>query len=709
MKDESMTSVEDLVKAIPDRVGGLLNAVDLPAAGDLAGACRTLLARCRARDASAVVRQAVANLHRSASDDADWAFRAPAAPSDALDEAAEELLADTFTTAGVTARQPRRADGHLDWLHCGPRSDAEWAFSLNRHRYFADLLRAWKETGNVRYAACIARHVLDWVLALPRPASLDDSKPVWLAWRVLEIGLRLSGPWPLAFHMLRDCEGFPDAARLAMLLSVAEQADFLRHNHGWHPNHLLMELTGLAMAGASWPQLAAAGEWIDYAIGVMRPQTAAQFYGDGAQMELSCGYHLVSLGHLELFAQTVEGLAGRAMGEDYHAATERMWNYLACVQRPDGRYMANNDSSSHDARKQVLAAAERFGRDDWRHIATLGRQGRPPAGPPSRYFPYAGHLVMRSGWGPRDHWGFFDCGPLGVSGHQHRDKLHFGCFVGGREILADSGVYWYRWDIWRQYFLGSHGHNTILVDGRGQGDDIETVAEPLQTWAAVTDELDFACGTFDAGYLALEGRAAHTRAVCYVRGGCWVIVDRIATDRPRTIQPLWHFHPDCTVVRDAADVLTADAGKGNLRIVPVAGFPWRVDLVAGATDGDTNRYRMWKADLVRGPDDVTIQGWFSPEYNTKLPATCAVYRAAIDGDATFAWVLAPVTCGLAEPLTVEALRMDGGVVHLSMGGGGQALEVALSLDGPRELALSDGSTRRTQCLVRRSGAPAASA
>ena len=44
----------------------------------------------------------------------------------------------------------------------------------------------------------------------------------------------------------------------------------------------------------------------------------------------------------------------------------------------------------------------------------------------------------------------------------------------------------------------------------------------------------------------------HTRAVLYLRGVGWVVVDRIATDRPCRITPLWHLHPDGTVVRDEA-------------------------------------------------------------------------------------------------------------------------------------------------------------
>ena len=76
-----------------------------------------------------------------------------------------------------------------------------------------------------------------------------------------------------------------------------------------------------------------------------------------------------------------------------------------------------------------------------------------------------------------------------------------------------------------------------------------------------------------------------------------------------------------------------------MAIVISVPFDWQLRLARGETDPDEGRYRMWKADVVRGPDDETVQGWYSRTYNLQEPATCAVYRADLRASAAFAWVL----------------------------------------------------------------------
>jgi hypothetical protein len=77
-----------------------------------------------------------------------WFRRSPAAETARRHAPAEPLLEDVFTIALVTARQPRRPDGHLDWRHLGPHGDAEWGCSLNRRHFLLVLLEAWYRTGN---------------------------------------------------------------------------------------------------------------------------------------------------------------------------------------------------------------------------------------------------------------------------------------------------------------------------------------------------------------------------------------------------------------------------------------------------------------------------------------------------------------------------------------------------------------------------------
>jgi len=680
--DANADLIDDLFARLDRHADGLQPAFDALAKSDREAACRALLGHFRAEPQRQRMKLGITAIaHRNLfesferSEDRDLSAADAEPPSKTSDDrlpAVDPLLDNVFSMGEVVCELATRRDGNgIDWQHKGPTGDIEWAFTLNRHRYFVDLYLAWVRTGNAIYPAKVDEHLADWLEHNPTPDEYAHT-PVF---RELEVALRLGGAWVIAFYGLLTAESLSDATRIRMLHSIATQGDYLQQHHKWHPNHLLMEMNGLAMAAVAWPEIKNAKQWLDYAAEHMLRQPDAQVYPDGAQTELTVGYHLVSLSHMELFAR----IASHSINvpESYMQRLEQMWDYAARTVLPDMTTPLNNDSDQGELTRQLQDYAMVYDRPDWQYIATHGASGEAPAGLPSKFFEWAGQLVSRDGWRRDSQWSFFDVGPLGVSGHQHRDKLHLSIHAGGRDLLVDSGRYWYKWDVWRQYFLGTHSHNCVLINGCGQCDDVETVDQPFDGPAFVTDAFDYVRGSFSAGYLGQEGMAMHTRALLYLRGDRWIVIDRVETDRPRTVQVLWHFHPDCHVQQQGGDVVTADEDAANLRVTPLADWDWQLDLVRGATDADPGRYRMWKVDLVRYPDDESVQGWYSPQYNTKRPATCAVYRTDIEQTAVFAWMLTPGRGGVP---TVEAgATFDGGRAELRWDDGRRAV---VDLDGP---------------------------
>jgi len=337
-----------------------------------------------------------------------------------------------------------------------------------------------------------------------------------------------------------------------------------------------------------------------------------------------------------------------------------MWEYTAYSLRPDGHGVLNNDSNLDLNGPAVLRAAETWGRPDWAFIASNGEQGLEPEAGPSAVFPWARQFIMRSGWEREAHWGVFDVGPWGT-GHQHNDKLHLSISAGGRDLLVDAGRLYYKHDPWRRFVMSSAAHNTVLVDGRGQRDDVPQVDAPLDEAAYhIGAPVDYARGAFAAGYEGVAGTAVHTRAVAYVRGRFWVVVDRVETDRPRQVQALWHFHPHCAVEQRGAAVHTANAGKHNVCVVPTGDPVWRVDRVAGQ-------------------EEPHIQGWYSREYNVKEAATCAVYTADVPGTTSWAWVIAPGPGAVTEP-SAEWLGMAEGEARVRVRHRDETLTVHVPLD-----------------------------
>jgi hypothetical protein len=247
-------------------------------------------------------------------------------------------------------------------------------------------------------------------------------------------------------------------------------------------------------------------------------------------------------------------------------------------------------------------------------------------------------------------WGFFDVGPYGHGGHGHPDKLHLSVYAFGRHLLVDTGRFAYQGDLAEKfrarYMWHSRSHNVALIDGRSQGKGQQMAQSPIDdsSWT-IADDHDWAVGEMD-DYRSLAGRARHRRALYYQRGEFWVVVDRIETDRPRTIKALWHFHPDCSVRCDEDVVLTTDP-RANVRIVPAAEL-------------------TWQASLARGQEEPELMGWYSPTYGTAVPTTVASYEVHIDaGTTTFAWLILPAK-GEPPPAELELMDVDPERVELEV-------------------------------------------
>lgn len=648
---KKITSIEEVYQYFPDKVRNLFLALDLNQpelkavrsniiAGDTVAAAKALL------------------VHYRQSDTGNWLSEPPPEEEkDRIYQQARQLSGDTVSFSGVTARVPRHDNGGWKWDHLGPEHDAEFGYSLNGHKYLIHLLQEWQVSSNESYVSTFDRLIRDWIIHNPLPSEGDSIYMVldtsynldWrdigeVIWRDLEAGQRLGVTWPQTFYGFQQSEAFTPAARLLMLSSIAEQAEYLRHYHKKGHNWTTMEMNGLALVGLTFPEFKQADDWARYAMNVMEEEIQRQVYPDGVQTELSTKTQWVALQRFESVAQNFRK-ANRPVKQTYINRIEEMYNYLAYSMRPDGHQPLNNDSDREDLRPRVLNAAQNFKRPDWQWIATNGASGRVPEGLPSIVFPWAGIHVMRSGWDDQAHWAFFDTGPFGT-GHQHSDMLHLSVSAYGKDLLVDGGRYthknYFSFDpaIWRGYFRSSFSHNVILVDGKGQNGGPLKANSPIEegTTYINTEKFDYARGTFTSGFNGVEGKVEHTRAVLYVRGKFWVVVDYIDTDRPRELQALWHYAPTCQVQLEEESVISTNEGEGNLRIMQV-GQPG------------------WEVEIVKGKEAPHKQGWYSAEYGKKVPNPTVGYTIKVDKPTTFAWVLLPAK-GKVPPVKTKILGKD---------------------------------------------------
>ncbi|MCX6303001.1 MAG: alginate lyase family protein [Bacteroidia bacterium] len=546
-----------------------------------------------------------------------------------INTVADSNLQNIFTFYNKTYTVPRDSNGHLKWNYHGPEDDIEWAWALNRHHHLGILLDAYLQSGNPDYSRAIDSNIKDWIISsLPYPGKKSGTE----LWRGLEVSFRIK-VWARIFYTLMNCDDLCPATRLLILSSISDHAHYSRnfHNQG---NWLTMEMSGLAMAAISWPEFNESPSWIAYSKETITKSMMGQVYPDGVQTELTSGYHLTALVNFNLF-RDICLQSNESLPEIFEEQIEKMWNYLAYTMRPDGYSLLNNDSDLRDNREKVINASTVYKRKDWLYLATNGKEGQEPYGEPSVFFPYAGHLIMRSGYEPEAQYGFFDIGPWGT-GHQHNDKLNISISAFGQEFLVDGGRFAYTGEVakkFRSYARGSSGHNVILIDGNGQAPGPNLANQPLNGGNfTISEKFDYAWGSFNK-FNDTEGICDHTRALLYVRDKFWIVVDRISTDRPRKIETLWHWHPDCTVEPDGKNSVSGKNSKGNLEIIPVG-------------------FRRHNLSFVKGQEKPVIQGWYSKQYNSAVPNVTSIYSDEIKGNTTFVWILYP-SSGKLQPIKAK--------------------------------------------------------
>lgn len=530
---------------------------------------------------------------------------------------ADTILNDVFLIQNVRGQLPYLADGHRDWHYKGPNNDREWAWLSNRHSQIQQVFLTYLETGNPKYARYIDLFLRDFIIkSMPYPGVKSSTS----VWRGLEVSFRAK-VWSQIFYGLLNSEYLLPATRLLMLSSLPDHAHYNRYFHAEN-NWLTMEISALATIATNFPEYKNSTEWLNYSIETMTKSMKGQVYNDGAQTELTSHYHITAMTNFELFKEICDR-ANRQLPVFFNETLEKMQNYLACTMRPNGTGILNNDGDLDNNRQKIVKAAFTFGRDDWKFIATNGHEGTKPEIGPSFFFPWAGHLISRSGYDAEAHWSFFDIGLWG-SGHQHNDKMNITVSAYGRDLLVDAGRFAYTGEVaakFRGYATGSKGHNVLLFDGKEQGPGVPVTSSPVSDEDyLITEKYDLARGSFE-NFIDLEGTCKHTRTLFYSRGNFWVVVDQVLTDRPRKVEALWHWHPECDVMVEGEKVTTRNE-KGNLQIIP-AGI------------------QKWDIKLIKGQEEPEIQGWYSPEYNKFEPGLTTVCSTEIKSNDRFVWVLYP--------------------------------------------------------------------
>lgn len=566
----------------------------------------------------------------------------------------------------------------------------------NYHRDLLELAQAYFGTGNHRYARECAGLMLGWIEAME---PLPDTPPTGRRapmWRTIFYSTPRTDAWIRGYFLLRDYPGLSVDERIALLKTILHHIRYAAANEVPDmPNMVVHLFERLIHYGLQWPEFAESGDWLRKGLDGLHTLLDDYFYPDGAYIELCYFVH-------EMFVRVARmGEGGKvSLPDGFREKVERIFDFPAYMVKPNGAYPSVNDIYSAQDPEEiperrgglVSLGADFLGRKDLQYIASYGREG---ASPPytSRAFPYAGFYVMRSDWSEDARYLVFD-GGKSAGGHNHVDKLSFELYAYGNTLVTDTGCAGPWASAWRsEYFVGTAGHNTMMVDGRGQVAGVplfaipslkgrtpwhEIASEPLpNTWVSA-DGFDYAASRYEDGYATYGSEQSrlrgfryewnrvedisemqpwtqtqggdlrvkpherlfvvHERKAFFLKPDYWILSDRLLGRGRHRADSTFHFQASASARIDEKDrsVRTVN-GRAGLTILPTSDSDLKVRIVSGQQDPK--------------------QGWVPAAWGDHRPAPAAIYSLEEDLPAAIDTVLYPYPKEKMPELRVERLEV----------------------------------------------------
>ena len=324
-----------------------------------------------------------------------------------------------------------------------------------------------------------------------------------------------------------------------------------------------------------------------------------QLCPDGQHYEVSLDYHSVFYSTAaKICLRAMEAGRGGELPEGFLGMLEKGAEGPLAQITPNFSFPCFNDSKSFCASNIFGTAAKLFpSRADFLWAATEGREGAPPAWKTaSRFLPYSGIAVMRSGWDRDVTYLAFDVGPT-CANHVHQDKLSFTFWKGGEELVFDDGGGQYERSALRGYATSGYDHSTLLVDGLAQNRSSPRVSErPIDAGWRSDEKEDFAFGVYDQGFGSNElCLARHRREIRFDKSADeFSVADFVESADEKEHSYTLLFQIDSTNVVLSADgrTLSADFGRGRK-------WTLAMTLPEGA-----------KPEIVSGRLEPTPAGWY---------------------------------------------------------------------------------------------------
>lgn len=437
----------------------------------------------------------------------------------------------------------------IDWQYW-PVHDNELRWQLHRHKWFTPMGKAYRLTGDEKYAREWAYQYMDWIRKNPLsqvdPEEYelvsagevkDNAENVRFAWRPLEVSNRLQDQ-TVQFLLFVDSPSFTPEFLTEFLLNYHRHALHILNNYSAQGNHLLFEAQRMVYAGTFFPEFKEAESWRLSGIGILNREIKKQVYPDGGQYELDPHYHLAAI---NIFCKALRMADANGFRhefpEEYVNTVRNMIEFYANICFPDYANPCFSDAKLGNRQEEIKNYKEWlkiFPDCEWiRYYATEGREGSP--------LPYLSHgaltsgfFTFRSGWGQDALVMVLKAGPKG-EWHCQPDNGTFELWFNGRNLFPDSGSYVYAGDEevmkLRNWFRRTCSHNTLTLDER----NLQTTQSVTKLWQPEGNEQILV--TENPHYDGLR----HRRSVFFVDRTYFVIVDEAIGDATGTVNLNYHL------------------------------------------------------------------------------------------------------------------------------------------------------------------------
>ncbi|NDV82120.1 heparin-sulfate lyase HepC [Bacteroides sp. 51] len=426
----------------------------------------------------------------------------------------------------------------INWQYW-PVQDNELRWQLHRHKWFAPMGKAYRVSGDEKYAREWVHQYMDWITKNPlakinkdeyEMLNADEVKGlvenVRFAWRPLEVSHRMQDQTN-QFQYFIVSPSFTPEFLTEFLVNYHKHVIHLLGNYSEKGNHLLFEAQRTIYAGAFFPEYKDASAWRKRGIDVLNREIEIQVYDDGGQYELDAHYHAAAINIFckALYMADANGFRGE-FPQSYMDTIEKMIVFYMNICFPDYTNPCFSDAqigAKHAELRNYREWMKLFPKNEQiRYFATEGKEGKLPQNL-SRAFKTTGFYTFRNSWKKDATVMVMKAGPEGFW-HNQPDNGTFELWFNGKNLFPDSGVYVYAGDSevtkQRNWFRQTMVHNTLTLDNK----TLETTQSVCKYWNGEGNVQTLV--TENPGYAGLT----HRRTVFFVDNTYFVLVDEAYGD-----------------------------------------------------------------------------------------------------------------------------------------------------------------------------------